>query len=46
MHDAKYKDDVTKAFNQFDADGSGEIDKEELGQLAEMLGTPLNEEQL
>jgi len=31
LHGAKKKDDVAKAFGKFDADGSGEIDKEELG---------------
>jgi Ca2+-binding EF-hand superfamily protein len=34
MHDAKFKDDIMKAFNEFDADGSGAIDKEELGALS------------
>jgi Ca2+-binding EF-hand superfamily protein len=46
IHDAKFKDDVSKAFNHFDADMSGEIDKEELGKLSEMLGNPLSDEQL
>jgi Ca2+-binding EF-hand superfamily protein len=31
LHSAKMKDDVSKAFSKFDADGSGEIDREELG---------------
>ena len=31
LHDAKLKDDVTKAFAKFDKDSSGEIDREELG---------------
>ena len=44
IHDAKYKDDVTKAFQHFDTDGSGEIDKEELGELAAKMGTELSEE--
>lgn len=31
LHDAKLKDDVTKAFKKFDQDDSGAIDKAELG---------------
>lgn len=37
---------VLQAFNQFDADGSGEIDKDELAQLSAQLGAPLNDKQL
>jgi len=41
-----YNDDVVTSFKKFDKDNSGEIDKEELGELSKSLGFPLNEEQL
>jgi hypothetical protein len=34
------------AFNEFDKDGSGAIDREELNSLSTKLGTPLSEDQL
>jgi len=38
--------DVKKAFDEFDADKSGAIDKNELSTLCEKLGCPLSEENL
>ena len=46
MHDAKLKGDVKSAFDFFDKDGSGHIDKEELADLSKKLGYELNEEEL
>ena len=46
MHAAKTKDDVSKAFNKFDTDGSGNIDKDELRNLSAELGHTLTSEQL
>lgn len=40
------KDDVKKAFDKFDKDQSGAIDKVELSALCEELGDKLNEKQL
>jgi len=40
------EEDVKPAFNKFDKDGSGAIDKVELGQLSKDLGQELSEEQL
>jgi len=37
---------VTPAFEKFDKDGSGAIDRDELAQLSKELGHELNEEQL
>jgi hypothetical protein len=45
-YETKKNTDVLQAFNQFDADGSGEIDKDELAQLSAQLGAPLDDEQL
>lgn len=42
----KLDTDVKPAFAKFDKDNSGAIDKEELGQLSEDLGTKLTEDQL
>ena len=39
-------EDVVPAFNEFDKDASGAIDKEELGELMKKLGNPLTENQL
>lgn len=38
--------EVQQAFNQFDADGSGAIDKDELQMLSQRLGHPLSDEEL
>jgi hypothetical protein len=38
--------EVAEAFRQFDEDGSGAIDKDELQQLSKQLGHPLSEEEL
>ena len=40
------ENEVKAAFNKFDADGSGAIDKDELAQLSKDLGYELNEEEL
>jgi len=40
------KDDVRKAFNNFDTNKSGNIDKSELAALSKILGHELTEEQL
>jgi len=40
------RDQVTVAFNKFDADGSGAIDKEELGELSKELGQELTDDEL
>ena len=45
-YDDIYTNEVKTAFNRFDKDGSGAIDKNELAQLSLELGHPLNEEQL
>lgn len=37
---------MKEAFNKFDKDGSGAIDREELALLSKELGHELNEEQL
>lgn len=41
---AKKDGDIKKAFDKFDKDNSGAIDKEELGELSKELGFELNEE--
>ena len=46
MYQAKLKDDVRKAFNNFDTNKSGNIDKSELAALSKILGHELTEEQL
>ena len=46
VHQAKLKDDVKKAFNNFDTNASGTIDKSELADLSKTLGHELSEEQL
>ena len=43
---AKKEGEVRQAFNEFDADGSGEIDKHELQALSKRLGAPLSDEEL
>ena len=45
-YDEKFKKDLEIAFNKFDKDGSGSIDKEELANLSKELGSELTEEQL
>lgn len=44
-YEAKIESDVKPAFQKFDADGSGAIDKAELQKLSETLGFPLTDEQ-
>jgi hypothetical protein len=46
LRHAKETGDVRKAFDKFDKDLSGAIDKEELGELSKELGFELSEEQL
>ena len=43
--EAKKGDDVKKAFEKFDADGSGAIDRDELANLSKELGFELTDEQ-
>ena len=43
-YDQKYEGDVKPAFNKFDKDSSGAIDKNELQQLSSDLGHPLNDD--
>lgn len=45
-HISLFADEVKPAFAKFDKDGSGAIDKAELGLLSKDLGSELNEEQL
>ena len=45
-YDEIYTNEVKSAFDKFDKDGSGAIDKNELSQLSVQLGHPLDEEQL
>lgn len=45
-YDEIYTNEVKTAFDRFDKDGSGAIDKSELSQLSLELGHPLNDEQL
>jgi hypothetical protein len=45
-YDEIYTNEVKSAFDRFDKDGSGAIDKTELSQLSLELGHPLNDEQL
>jgi hypothetical protein len=45
-YDELVETEVKPAFNKFDKDGSGAIDREELGQLSKELGTELTEDQL
>jgi Ca2+-binding EF-hand superfamily protein len=40
----KKDSEVAEAFKQFDEDGSGAIDKEELQHLSKQLGHPLSDE--
>jgi len=44
-YEKKIVDDVRPAFDKFDNDGSGAIDKKELQKLNEILGCPLTDEQ-
>jgi len=44
-YDEKIETDVKPAFQKFDADGSGAIDKKELQTLSKTLGFPLTDEQ-
>lgn len=43
-YDEKYENDLKIAFNKFDKDGSGAIDKDELADLSKELGSELTEE--
>lgn len=43
---ADFEEDVVAVFQQFDADGSGDIDKTELGAALAKLGIQANEQQL
>ena len=43
-YDEKYENDLKVAFNKFDKDGSGAIDKDELAELSKELGSELTEE--
>ena len=45
-YDEIYTNEVKTAFDRFDKDGSGAIDKSELEQLSLELGHPLNDDQL
>jgi Ca2+-binding EF-hand superfamily protein len=45
-YDKKFENDLKIAFNKFDKDGSGSIDREELADLSKELGSELTEEQL
>ena len=44
--EAKAYEELRELFNHFDADGSGELGKEEVGELLATLGTNLNDEEL
>ena len=43
-YEEKYENDLKIAFNKFDKDGSGAIDKDELAELSKELGSELTEE--
>lgn len=45
-YDEKFENDLKIAFNKFDKDGSGSIDKDELAELSKELGAELTEDQL
>ena len=45
-YDRLFNDEVKAKFAKYDTDGSGAIDKEELGKLSEELGRKLTEEEL
>jgi len=46
QYDKVMANDVMPAFKKFDKDGSGEIDREELGELSAELGHTLTAEQI
>lgn len=49
LHNKKesiFEETVKKAFEKFDKDGNGTIDKDELGALSKMLGQPLSDDEL
>lgn len=46
MYEEKKDDEVKKAFDKFDTDGSGAIEMKELGELSKDLGHPLTKRQL
>ena len=46
IQDSMDEGKVKEAFNKFDKDGSGAIDRDELAQVSAELGQPLSEEQL
>ena len=45
-HDQVLQEEVKVAFDKYDADGSGSIDKEELGELIKELGNELTDDEL
>jgi len=46
IYESKKQDEVKRAFEKFDKDGSGVIDLQELGELSKDLGYPLTKGQL
>ena len=43
---ARAQDEAEKAFRRIDADGSGELDMEEMGKISRYFGRPLTLQQL
>ncbi|EQC27772.1 hypothetical protein SDRG_14356 [Saprolegnia diclina VS20] len=42
----EHEQELRKVFDDYDEDGTGDIDAEELGKIAEDLGEPLSKEEL
>ncbi|ETV81172.1 hypothetical protein H257_05759 [Aphanomyces astaci] len=42
----EHEQELKKIFDDYDEDGSGDIDVEELGKIADDLGEPLSKEEL